>query len=439
MTELKRSLGVWGATSIGIGAIIGAGIFVISGVASGFAGPAVILSFMIAGIVSFLTALSSAELSSFITEAGGSYIYTNKAFGKFWGFLVGWMLSFDYIMGACVISVGFAGYFVYFVGVPITAQNAIIMIAIVMPLLLTLINLRGMKEASGTNNLLVGLKVTALALFIAVGLFFLLSHGNFSNYNPFFPRGFAGMFSGAALIFFAFVGFNTITVIAEEVKDPEKNVPRAIILAFAISTVLYIGVSIVEVGLVNWKIIGTSSAPLELALKTATDNIFILKFISISALFATASATMAAILGGSRVLFSMARQRVIPGSLAAISKKGVPTLTVLVNGAVIALIILVSQGNIELLASIFNFGTLMTFFFINLSVVQLRKKMPNANRTFKVPLYPVLPILGMISCFALILYLKANAIIAAGVWIAIGAAAYEFNKRHYYADGMERL
>ncbi|MGZ3882493.1 MAG: APC family permease, partial [Flavisolibacter sp.] len=224
-------------------------------------------------------------------------------------------------------------------------------------------------------------------------------------------------------------GFNTITVIAEEVKNPEKNVPKAIILAFAISTVLYIGVSVVEVGLVNWKIIGTSSAPLELALKAATDNIFILKFISISALFATASATMAAILGGSRVLFSMARQRVIPGSLAAISKKGVPTLTVLVNGAAIALIILVSQGNIELLASIFNFGTLMTFFFINLSLVQLRQKMPNANRTFKVPLYPVPPILGMISCFALILYLKPNAIIAAGVWIAVGVAAYEFNKR----------
>jgi|SRR5659263_18545 len=175
MTELKRSLSVWGATSIGIGAIIGAGIFVISGVASGFAGPAVILSFIIAGIVSFLTALSSAELSSFITEAGGSYIYTDKAFGKFWGFLVGWMLSFDYIMGACVISVGFAGYFVYFVGIPITAQNAIIIISIVMPLLLTLINLRGMKEASGTNNLLVGLKVTALVLFIAVG-FFSFSH-----------------------------------------------------------------------------------------------------------------------------------------------------------------------------------------------------------------------------------------------------------------------
>lgn len=429
MAELKRHLGMWGAASIGIGAIIGAGIFVLSGVASGFAGPAVILSFLIAGLVAFLTALSSAELSSFITEAGGSYIYTHKAFGKFWGFVVGWMQSFDYIVGASAISVGFAGYFVYFTGIPSTAQNVTIIVAVAMPLVLTLINLRGIKEASGANNMLVLIKVTALALFIIVGLFFLLSHVNFSNYHPFFPKGFAGMFSGAALIFFAFIGFNTITMIAEEVKDPEKNVPRSLILAFLICTILYIGVSVVEVGLVDWKVIGTSDAPLELALRAATSNIFLLKFVSISALFATASATMASILGGSRAVFSMARQRVIPGILARISKNGVPTFAVLISGAAIALIIIVTKGDLQLIASIFNFGTLMTFFFINMSLLQLRKKMPKANRTFKVPLYPLTPILGLISCFALVFYLKTNAIIAAGVWIALGLIAYEYNKR----------
>ncbi len=431
MAELKRHLGLWGAASIGIGAIIGAGIFVLSGVASGFAGPAVILSFLIAGIVALLTALSSAELSSFITEAGGSYIYTHKAFGKFWGFVVGWMQSFDYIVGASAISVGFAGYFVYFAGIPPTAQNVTIIVAVAMPLVLTLINLRGIKEASGTNNLLVGIKVTALSLFIIVGLVFLFSHGNFSNYHPFFPKGFAGMLSGAALIFFAFIGFNTITMIAEEVKDPEKNVPRSLIFAFLICTVLYIGVSVVEVGLVDWKIIGTSDAPLELALGVATSNIFLLKFVSISALFATASATMASILGGSRAVFSMARQRVIPDILARISKNGVPINAVLINGVAIALIIIVTKGDLQLIASIFNFGTLMTFFFINMSLLQLRKKMPEAKRTFKVPFYPITPILGLISCFALVFYLKTNAIIAAGVWIALGMIAYEYNKRRY--------
>lgn len=429
MTELKRHLGLWGAASIGIGAIIGAGIFVLSGVASGFAGPAVILSFLIAGIVAFLTALSSAELSSFITEAGGSYIYTHKAFGKFWGFIVGWMQSFDYIVGASAISVGFAGYFVYFAGIPTTAQNIAIIVAVAMPLVLTLINLKGIREASGTNNLLVGIKVIALALFIIVGLFFLFSHGNFSDYHPFFPKGFAGMLSGAALIFFAFIGFNTITVIAEEVKEPEKNVPKSLILAFLICTVLYIGVSVVEVGLVNWKIIGTSDAPLELALQVATSNSFLLKFVSISALFATASATMASILGGSRAVFSMARQRVIPGILARVSKNGVPAFAVLISGAAIALIIIATKGDLELIASIFNFGTLMTFFFINMSLLKLRKKMPEAKRTFKVPLYPITPVLGVISCFGLVFYLRMNAIIAAGVWIVLGIVAYEYNKR----------
>jgi APA family basic amino acid/polyamine antiporter len=433
MGELKRHLGLWGATSIGIGAIIGAGIFVLSGVASGLAGPAVILSFVIAGVTAFITALSSAELSSFITETGGSYIYTDKAFGKFWGFLVGWMQSFDYIVGASAISVGFAGYFVYFFGIPPTAQNVIILVAIAMPFVLTLINLKGIKEAAGTNNLMVWLKIAALTLFILLGLFFLLSHGDYSNYHPFFPRGYSGMLSGAALIFFAFVGFNTVTVISEEIKDPEKNVPKSIIYAFLICTVLYIGVSTVEVGLVNWKVIGTSDAPLELALTVDTSNIFILKFVSVSALFATLSATMASILGGSRALFAMARQRVVPVFLSKISNNGIPTSSVMVTGLAIVLLIVATKGNLELIASIFNFGTLLTFFFINLSLLQLRKKMPDANRSFKVPLYPILPLLGMISCFALMFYLKQNAIIAAGVWIAIGVVAYMLNKQRQSA------
>lgn len=433
MGELKRHLGLWGATSIGIGAIIGAGIFVLSGVASGLAGPAVILSFVIAGVTAFITALSSAELSSFITETGGSYIYTDKAFGKFWGFLVGWMQSFDYIVGASAISVGFAGYFVYFFGIPPTAQNVIILVAIAMPFVLTLINLKGIREAAGTNNLMVWLKIAALTLFILLGLFFLLSHGDYSNYHPFFPRGYSGMLSGAALIFFAFVGFNTVTVISEEIKDPEKNVPKSIIYAFLICTVLYIGVSTVEVGLVNWKVIGTSDAPLELALTVDTSNIFILKFVSVSALFATLSATMASILGGSRALFAMARQRVVPVFLSKISNNGIPTSSVMVTGLAIVLLIVATKGNLELIASIFNFGTLLTFFFINLSLLQLRKKMPDENRSFKVPLYPILPLLGMISCFALMFYLKQNAIIAAGVWIAIGVVAYMLNKQRQSA------
>jgi APA family basic amino acid/polyamine antiporter len=424
MSELKRTLGVFGAASLCIGAIIGAGIFVLIGVASGIAGPAVVLSFLIAGITASLTALSSAELSSFITEAGGSYIYAQKAFGNFWGFLVGWTRSFDYIVGAAVISLGCAGYFVSFCGIP---NGMKIAVAIALAMLLMLINLRGIGEASGITNVLVGLKIVALLFFMIVGGFYLFIKADFSNYYPFFPHGIGGILSGASIIFFAFVGFDTVGVLAEEVKNPSENVPKAIILAFLISTLLYIGVSVVAIGLVNWKLLVTSSAPLEVALRVATDNVFLLKFISISAIFATASVVMTSILGGSRGLFAMARQGVIPGFIARISKQGVPTFAVMITGIAIALIALL--GNIGWIASVFNFGILITYLFINLSAVRLRQKMPDANRKFKVPFYPVTPILGAMSCIFLLFYLNKNAIIFGGTWVLIGAVAYYFNKK----------
>ncbi|MCK9590441.1 MAG: amino acid permease [Methanoregula sp.] len=428
MAELNRSLGFWGATGIGIGAIIGTGIFVLIGVASGIAGPAVILSFIIAGFVALLSGLSAAELSSFIHEAGGSYIYTTKAFGEFPGFVVGWMKSFDYIVGASAVSVGFAAYLTYFIGIP-SATSTLVIVATVWPLILMLLNLKGIKEASGTNNLLVALKILALLIFIIVGASALLTSGNYSNYHPFFPQGFSGVMSGAAIIFFAFIGFNTIAVMAEEVKDPEKNVPRAILFAFAVCTLIYIGVSIVAVGIVNWQILGTSSAPLEFALKTVTDNIFILQFVAISALFATTSVIMASIMGGSRALFAMARQGVLPKVLSRISRQNVPVFTILLCGFVISGIVLVTGGNLDWLASLFNFGTLLTFFFINLSLIKLRKTMPDVKRSFKVPLYPYTPFFAMISCIILAFYLNANAVITACFFLAVGIVVYYVNKK----------
>ena len=428
MAELKRDLGVWGAASIGIGAIIGTGIFVLLGVAAGLAGPAVIFSFIIAGVTALLTGLSSAELSSFITEEGGSYIYTTKAFGKFPGFVIGWIKSFDYIVGSSAVSIGFASYFTYFLHIP-PIQSTIITIATVWPIILMMLNLKGMKEASGANLGLVVLKVTALVLFIIVGAFHLFYNPNMSNYQPFFPNGIKGMLSGAAIIFFAFIGFNTVTMVAEEVKEPQKNVPKAVLISFAVCTILYIGVSLVAVGLVNWQILGHSTAPVELALTQATNNFWLLEFVAISALFATTSVILSSIIGGSRALFSMSRQEVLPGIFSRISKNGIPYFTVIISGISIALIIIVSSGNLAQLASIFNFGTLLTFIFINLSLLQLRRSRPDANRRFKVPFYPITPILGIISCVGLAFYLNPNAVIYGGTWIIIGTIIYLLNKR----------
>ena len=434
MAGLTRSLGFWGATGIGIGAIIGTGIFVLIGVASGIAGPAVILSFIIAGFVALLTGLSTAELSSFIHESGGSYIYTTKAFGPFPGFVVGWMKSFDYIVGASAVSVGFAAYFAYFAGIPATTAT-LVAVATIWPLVLMLLNVRGIREASWTNNLLVALKILALLVFIVVGASALISGGSFANYHPFFPRGFSGVMSGAAIIFFAFIGFNTIAIMAEEIKEPEKNVPKAILFAFAVCTLIYIGVSVVAVGVVNWQALGTSSAPLEFALKSVTDNIFILEFIAISALFATTSVIMASIMGGSRALFAMARQGVLPQVLSTISNRNVPVYTILVCGLVISGIVLLTGGNLDWLASIFNFGTLLTFFFINLSLLRLRRTMPDAGRGFKVPLYPYTPVFAMISCIVLAFYLNANAVMTACVFLVVGIIVYYLNKRGKTSPG----
>ncbi|HOI72331.1 MAG TPA: APC family permease [Methanobacterium sp.] len=427
MVELKRDLGVWGAASIGIGAIIGTGIFVLLGVAAGLAGPSVIFSFIIAGITALLTGLSSAELSSFITEEGGSYIYTTKAFGKFPGFVIGWIKSFDYIIGASAVSIGFASYFTYFLHLP-PIRSTIITIATVWPIILMLLNIKGMREASVANTGLVVLKVSALVVFIITGVYYMILHGNPSNYYPFFPNGLNGMLSGAAIIFFAFIGFNTITMVAEEVKHPQKNVPRAVLLSFAVCTLLYIGVSLVAVGLVNWQILGQSTAPLETALGVATNNIWILEFVAISALFATTSVILSSIIGGSRALFSMARQDVIPEVFSKISGNGIPIITVIISGISIALIVVVASGNLDALASIFNFGTLLTFAFINLSLLQLRRTMPDRKRGFKVPFYPLTPILGLASCVGLAFYLNPNAVIYGVSWILIGIMVFSLNK-----------
>jgi len=432
MAELARSLGFWGATGIGIGAIIGTGIFVLIGVASGIAGPAVILSFIIAGFVALLTGLSTAELSSFIPESGGSYIYTTKAFGEFPGFVVGWMKSFDYIVGASAVSVGFAAYFAYFTGLNATTGTLVI-VATIWPLVLMFLNIRGIREASWTNNLLVALKIMALLLFIVVGASALITSGVYSNYHPFFPTGFSGVMSGAAVIFFAFIGFNTIAVMAEEVKDPERNVPRAILFAFAICTLIYVGVSVVAVGVANWQLLGSSAAPLEFALHSVTDNIFILGFVAVSALFATTSVIMASILGGSRALFAMARRDALPGILSTISRREVPVYTIILCGVLISGIVLVTNGNIDWLASLFNFGTLLTFFFTNLSLLQLRRTMPDARRGFKVPFYPYTPVLAMISCIVLAFYLSANAVITAVFVLAAGIGIYYFTRRQKHA------
>lgn len=423
MAELKRNIGVFGAASVGIANIIGAGIFVLSGVAAGIAGPAVILSFMIAGIIAMLTALSAAELSSFITETGASYAYTKRAFGRFWGFLVGWFKYFDYVIGAAAVSVGFAAYFTSVFG--LEGVMPLLFAAIGLPIVLCVLNIIGVKEATRVTSAMVLFKVFALVILVMFGGFYLSQHFEIGHYTPFFATGFGGMFSGAAIIFFVFIGFNTVTMMSEETKNPHKTIPRALMIAFGVTFVLYIAIAFLLIGILDWHDTAKDPQPLGSMAAIITENQMFIDFISFSALIATGSVVLSNILGGTRASFAMGRDRLLPQQFDRISKKfGTPYISIIVAGVIIAVFAGIFRNDIGLIASIVNFGSLFTYLFVNLSLLKLRRTEPQAKRFFKVPLYPAVPILGAISCVGLMYFLSDNAKIISAIWAAVGLTIF---------------
>ncbi|MDE1861402.1 MAG: amino acid permease [Thaumarchaeota archaeon] len=421
--QLKRNLGLLGVTSLGIANIIGAGIFVISGVAAGLAGPSVIFSFLIAGTIALLAALSYAELSSFVHETGASYAFTKRAFGRFWSFVVGWFNYFDYIVGAAAVSIGFAAYFTELLG--LNGGTAMILSAIGLPVVLTALNLIGVKEATHTTMIMVFIKIFALVLLIMLGGFYISTHLGMTHFHPFFPNGFGGTLNGAAIIFFAFLGFNTVSMMSEETKNPQKTIPKALLLAFFVSFILYIAIAVILVGILDWKTIGNNPSPLSVLASSISSNRIFLDIISFSAVVATGSVVLSSIIGGTRASFVMGRDKVLPRQLDLISRRfGTPYVSILIGGTAIAVLAGIFFKNIGEIASIYNFGSLLTYIFVHMSLMKLRKKEPMADRPFKVPLYPVLPILGLVSCVVLIYYLSNTAKLASLLWGSIGLAVY---------------
>ena len=250
---LKREIGLFGATALGIGAIIGSGIFIVTGIVAGVAGPAMIFSVIIAGVIAVFSAMSVAELGAYLPKEGGTYAYAQKLISPFAGFIAGWIWVFSNIFVGAAVSLGFAHYFVtLFPAVPVK------IIAVVICLVFIIINYIGLKESVLFNNILVTAKVLILLFFVAFGLGFFHP----GNFTPLAPEGSMGILSGAALIFFAYTGFARVTIMAEEVKDPEKTIPRSIYLALGISTVIYLLVSVVTVGLAGAPALAQSGSPL---------------------------------------------------------------------------------------------------------------------------------------------------------------------------------
>ncbi len=386
----EQVLGYLDATAISIGGIIGSGIFFIIGIAAGAAGPAVILSLIIAGAIALLTALSFASLGSKIPKEGGEYQFVFVAFGPVVGFLAGLFWIFATAIAGVTVSIAFAGYFAALF--PVLPVNIIAALACI---LFMLVDVFGIKLSSRVNNVLVVLKVGVLVLFILLCLPFI----QVSNFNNFFAKGNEGILSAAFLIFFAYAGFGKITAAAEEVKNPQKTIPKAIITAVAVCTVIYILAGVSAVGAVGAEKLGSSDfskAPFAMTMReTGFEAGFLI--IALGAIAATSSVLLIQMLGLSRTVYAMSRNRQLPNFLSELHPRfKTPYKAEIILGVLMAIAALVLEPNSVI--ALTSFGILAYYAVINLAALALKKQ----KGLFEV--HPIIPAFGFISSVLLIAY-----------------------------------
>jgi APA family basic amino acid/polyamine antiporter len=414
---LRRNLNLLDATSVGIGAIIGAGIFVVLGIAIGYAGPSIIISMIVAGLVASFTAFSFAELGSAIPKEGGAYEFAYELISPFAGFVVGCLWLFAQIVAGAAISLGFASYFV-----AIFPMFSVKAVAIVAALALTGLNFIGIKQSTTVNNVLVITKIAILCSFIGFGIF--QSHPQ--NFSQFSPNGFFGIFQGAGFIFFAYLGFGRISTLGEEVKNPERNLPLSVLIALIVSVVIYVLTGLTATGLQDYRILAQSGSPIAEAAKV-TGNFTLVAAVSLGALIATASVLLTNLIGSSRVAFAMARNGQLPKSVAKVSSRfGTPYASVLAMGALLT--VLAYFLDLKQTVAITSFAILSTHLFVNLSAIRLRKKMPSTMK-FRVPFYPVIPSLGLLSCIILMFSLPQESWTVAAIVVVISAVVYLLRRK----------
>jgi len=415
---LKREIGLLGAVAYGVGIIVGAGVYALIGRAAGQAGNSVWVSFVLAAIIASFTGLSYAELSSMFPVSGAEYVYVEKAFrSNFWAFVIGWLVLLSGVISSSTVALGFGGYLMPYVGVS-EAFTAILLI-----LLLSLVNFWGIKESVKVNIVLTLLEVSGLILVILFGV------GYFGSVNYFeAPSGVRGIVSAAALIFFAFIGFESLAKIGEETKDPERTIPRALILALIISTMLYVMVALSVVSIIPYDQLASSTSPLaDVALKAQGPQAY--SILSIIALFATANTVLIILIATSRIAYGMAKESSLPNILSKVHKKrGTPWVTILFTMAISSLFALI--GDIELVANVTNFTTFLVFFAVNMALINLRHKRATNKKAFKSPFtimnVPVLAVLGALSSLIMLLQFDLPVITISILVIALGAIFYKF-------------
>ncbi|MGQ9506796.1 MAG: APC family permease [Candidatus Bathycorpusculaceae bacterium] len=404
---LKPTLGLFDATAISVGAIIGAGIFVVTGIAAGYAGSALMVSMVIAAVIAMFTALSFTELTAWMPKEGSVYEYTHRLISPFAGFLTGWMWVVSNTFTGAAVSLGFA-YYLMALFPSLEAK----LVAAFLCIFFTVLNYFGVRQSAIVNNILVAAKLLILAFFCIFGTFH-LNLSNFASFNPFQT----GVFYGASYIFFAYGGFARVAVIAEEVKDAKRNVPRAMLLSLAISTIFYIFVGAIAIGLVGERRLADSQSPLKEAISIA-ENPAAEYLVSLGGLLATASVLLTSILGVSRMAYAMARRQDLPQTLSKLHKKyATPYYSTWIIGALMTILVL--SIDLTSVVAISTFALLFYYALANLSALRLKVKERK---------YPkLIPIIGTVTCLALlvfILFVSPTAWMLGTATLLIGAVYY---------------
>lgn len=429
--QLTRVLGLWQLTAIGVGGIIGAGIFALAGaVANGTAGPAVLVSFLIAGVASAAAALSYAEFAGLIPKAGSAYTYGYAVLGELAGWFIGWDLLLEYTAIVAVVAIGISGYFsflmenmgadlpAWMLGAPGTGEgHKVDLFAVVLCLLVAYLLTLGIKNAARFETVVVILKVVVVLVVIAVGVF----HIDTANYNPFFPYGVGGAFTGAATVFFAVFGYDAMSTAAEESKESQRHMPKAILYSLAISMLLYVAATLVLTGMQNYKGIDPESG-----FSTAFESVglgWLANLIAVGAIIGILTVMFTFMLGVTRVWFSMSRDGLLPKWFAKTHRtRHVPTRVTWIVGAGSALI----AGFLKIgeAAELTNIGILLAFVVVCVAVIVLRYRQPDLPRTFRCPGMPVVPLIGVGFSIWLVTFLKWETWLRFGVWFAIGMIVY---------------
>ena len=447
--ELRRTLTATNLVALGIGCIIGTGIFVLTGTAAAnHTGPALTISFIISAIGCVMAGLCYAEFAAMIPIAGSAYSYSYATLGEFIAWFIGWDLILEYLFASATVAVGWSGYIVSFLndfGIHIPAYlcqapfdhisgqgwvatgNLINFPAMFIVLLVTGLLVIGIKESASVNNLIILVKLAVILLFIGFGL----SHIDTSNWVPYIPEntgefgkfGWSGILTGAGVIFFAYIGFDALSTVAQETKNPQKDMPKGILISLLICTVLYVLVTAVLTGIVNYKELNVA-APIALAIDHAGSSLLWLRpWIKIGAIAGLSSVILVMLMAQSRIFYSISKDGLLPPVFSKVHPRfKTPHITTVITGVLSAII--AGLLPINILGELVSIGTLMAFTIVCLSILVLRKTHPETHRPFKTPWVPFVPILGALICIAQMIALPFDTWMRLVIWMLIGIVIY---------------